>query len=92
MLSEKRLAKIEKALGQDKMIELERNSVDQMRDAIVDSEYAIREAINELEANPKYLELKESLKALSEGLREVKKRQNAIIQYCLSILEDRGNA
>jgi hypothetical protein len=91
MLSDKKLARIEKALGSDTLGELESMPSDALKDKIVSAEHAIMEAIRELEANPKYQELKESLKAISAGLKEVKKRQNAIIQYSLSLLEDKGD-
>jgi len=90
MLSDKLFAKIEKILGKETMSELEALDVSMLKDHIVASEHAIMEAQRELEANPKYQEIKESLKALSEGLRDVKKRQNAMIRYNLSLLEDKG--
>lgn len=92
MLSNTKLAKIEKVLQKDELSELEAKNETELRLAISNSAASIKEAQDELDANEKYQELKESLKALSEGLRDVKKRQNAIIQYCLSLLEDKGNA
>jgi len=89
-LSDKKLDKIEKALGKETMADLESLSEELLKDHTVVAEFSIKNAIAELEANLKYQELKESLKALSAGLREVKKRQNSIIQYCLSLLEDKG--
>lgn len=90
MLSDKKLSRIEKALGKEMMGELEALPVEVLKDTLVNAEHAINEAVRELEANPKFQELKDSLKAISEGLREVKKRQTAIIQYSLSLLEDKG--
>lgn len=92
MLSDKKLEKIERALDKDTIEEI--NASDQTGiDAIIRSAtIAIQAAQEELEANPKYQELKESLKACSEGLREVKKRQNAKIQYAAHILDSRGEA
>ncbi len=92
MISEKKLEKIEKILGKDMIGDLDAMPVDVLKDHLIFSEQSINETIRELEANPKYQELKESLKALSEGLREVKKRQGAIIQYILHRLEDAGKA
>lgn len=91
MLSDKKLARIEKALGNERIIELEALSEEQLKNQVVNSEHAINNAIKELEANPKFQELKENLKALSQGLREVKKFQGAIIQFSLSLLEDKGH-
>lgn len=87
MLSEKKLIKFQKILGET-IKELESKSVDELKQEIILSNYSIKDAIDELEANPKYLELKENLKAITEGLREVKKRQNAIIQYSLHLIEE----
>jgi hypothetical protein len=90
MLTDKLLTKIEKILGKETMAELEALDSNMLKDHIVAAEHSIMEAQRELEANSKYQELKESLKALSEGFKEVKKRQNAMIRYNLSLLEDKG--
>lgn len=90
MLSDKKLVKIEKVLGKEIMGELEALAVENLKNRIVSAEQAMHAASSELEANPKFQELKESLKALSEGLSEVKRHQKAIIQYSLSLLEDKG--
>ena len=87
MLSEKKLKRIEKELGEFTK-ELETKSVEELKQIIAASCANIKDAVDELEANPKFQELKESLKAISEGLREVKKRQNAIIQYSLHLIEE----
>ena len=90
MLSDKKLAKIEKILGKERLGELEALSVDDLKNKVVAAESAIKLAITELESNPKFQELKESLKALSEGMKEVKKHQKAVIDYSISLLEDKG--
>lgn len=90
MLSDKKLAQLEKILDADTRQELSTASVDEMRKRIAEAAGAIKTATDELEANPQYQELRESLRACSEGVRELKKRQNAIVQYSLHILEDRG--
>lgn len=89
-LSDKKFAKIEKTLGKETLLELESMSADVLKDHIVSAEHAIYETLRELEANEIYLQHKDSIKSLSEGLRDMKKRQNAIIQYALSLLEDKG--
>lgn len=90
MLSDKKLAKIEKILGKERLGELEALSVDDLKNKVVAAESAIKLAITELEANEKYISIKESLKALSEGMKEVKKVQTAIIQYSIELLEEKG--
>jgi hypothetical protein len=89
MLSDKKLSKIEKILGKDVIVELSSNP-QAAHGYVVQAEQAIKQAKDELDANPKYQELKDSLKALSEGMREVKKFQGAKIQYILHLLEERG--
>lgn len=91
MLSDKKYAKIEKVLGKETLSELEAMSVEVLKDHVVAAEHAIYETIRELEANPVYQQHKDSIKALSEGLRDVKKRQKAIIEYALSLLQDKGS-
>lgn len=90
MLTDKKLARIEKTLGKEIMEELSARGPEGLEASIAASAGAIKESEDALEANPKFLELKESLKACSEGLREVKKFQNAKIQYSLHLLEEKG--
>jgi hypothetical protein len=89
-MNDKKLAKIKKILGDDTLQHLDSCPVDVLKDTVCIAEHAINEALRELESNLKYQELKESLKAVTAGLREVKARQNAIIQYSLSLLEEKG--
>lgn len=91
MLSDKKLARIEKILDVDTRQEISAMDVEQMRARIAQGAGAIKQAEDELEANPKYQELKEMVKACTAGLSEVKKRQQAIIQYCLHTLEEKGS-
>jgi hypothetical protein len=89
-LSDKKYAKIEKILGKDKMASLDGGKVEELQVTISNAAAAIKQAQDELEANPMFQELKENLKALSSGMREVKQFQNAVIQYSLSLIEDKG--
>ncbi len=90
MLSDKKLARIERLLGKDAIALLETASPEDLESLIYASCAAIKEATDQLEANPKYQELKESIKACSAGLREVKALQNAKIQYALHLSEEKG--
>lgn len=90
MLSDKKLASIQKTLGDEALEGLNAMTPDHLETQIALSAGAIKEAQDQLEANPKFQELKASLKACSEGLREVKKFQNAKIQYSLHLLEEKG--
>ena len=89
MMSDKKLDKILKILGHDVTDELASRPPEGLEAGIAASAGAIKEAEEALEANPKYQELKASLKACSAGLREVRQFQNAKIQYALHLLEER---
>lgn len=88
-MNAKKLEKVVKILGQDTVTNLETTSVEGLKAQIVASEQAMETVQNELEANPQYQELKESLKALCEGKKEVNKRQKAIISFCLHLLDEK---
>jgi hypothetical protein len=90
MINPNKLAKIEKLLGPDTINDLKIMPKEELVNTVVQSEVSIKTAQEELEANEKYQELKEAVKAMSAGLREVKQRQNAIIQYCLHLKEEGG--
>lgn len=86
------LEKIEKILGIETVKELEALDTLKVEDRIVAANQAMQLVEDELEANPKYQEIKENLKALQSGKREVNKRQKAVIKYCLHLIEDRGGS
>lgn len=92
MLSDKNLKKLEKILGPETTYSIDSASPEELQSLIIRAETAIKQAKEELEANPTYQELKASLKAISEGLREVRKRQRAIIDYSLNSLDERGRS
>jgi len=58
----------------------------ELKQRIYLSNKAMQEVQEELEANPEYQALKENLKALSSGKREVFARQRAIIKYALELI------
>lgn len=90
MLTDKKLNRILKILDPDTIKNIDASDGQALRYGVSLANGAIKQTTDELEANPKYQDLKENLKALSEGLKEVKKRQNAIIQYSLHILEEKA--
>ncbi len=90
MLTEKKLESIEKILGKEKIESLDSGQVDELQITISNAAAAIKTAQDELDANPLYQELKENLKVLSAGMKEVKKFQNAVIQYSLNLIEEKG--
>lgn len=88
-----KLDKIIKTIGGETKDQLDTSSTDQLTGVIVRAEQAMDDVAFELESNPKYQELKESLQAISAGKKEVNKRQKAIIAYCLHLLRgDNGQS
>lgn len=81
-----KLDKVIKMLGKEAIAEIDSNDNDNLPQVITNAEQAMQQVQQELEANPKYQELKDSLAALTAGKREVYARQRAIIAYCLHIL------
>lgn len=89
-MTDKKLDKISDILGLEFVNDLNNISNEDLKTVIVEASQSIKQATEALEANPAFQELKESLKALSAGLKDVKKRQNAIIQYSLHLTSERG--
>lgn len=88
--NEKQITKALKAIGADTKSEMDAMAKDSLEEVIVQAEKAMSQAERERNSNPHFLAAKENLKALGEGLREVKKRQNAKIVYALHRLEEIG--
>jgi hypothetical protein len=61
-----------------------------LKKRVVEANQAMKQVADELEANEEYQELKESVKAMEAGKKEVNKRQNSIITVCLNVLESKG--
>jgi hypothetical protein len=81
-----KIDKLTKQLGIEKVKELEALSKEHLEQVIITAEKAMKLAKEEIEANPRYQELKESLGALTAGLKEVNGRQRALIQMALILL------
>ena len=89
-MTHSKVEKLEKALGLETVQEMTSASVDELKNRIVQGEQAMVAAKAELEANMAYQELKASIKALSGGLRDLNKRQRAVIQYAIHLMESKG--
>lgn len=89
-MNEKQLSKLQKTLGEETVSELDSLDAESLKKVVVEASTAIKQAKDELEANPKYIEIKAQAKAASAGFNDVKKRQNAKIQYALELLENKG--
>ena len=87
------LQKIAKKIGddgEDVVRELEAMSVEELNKRIAQANQAIAETKTGLDQNENYVKAKETSKLLSSGFREVKKRQNAIIQVAVQFRKDKG--
>lgn len=85
--------KYEKALKNldvETVKEIEALNGEALKQRIVQANQAMEQAERELEENPNYQELKESLKAVTAGMKEVRKRQNSVICVSLANLESKG--
>lgn len=82
--------KVVDAIGPDTKQEMDSEQSEQLRSRIISAETAMKQVQEELESNPKYQELKEQLSALTQGKKEVNKRQKAIIAYALRLLEEKS--
>lgn len=89
-MNDKLLEKLYKVLGEQAVNETRALSAEQLEHTIVSCTQEIEEVKTELEANPKYQQLKEDLKAIKSGLSEVKKYNNARIQLAVALLAERG--
>jgi predicted translin family RNA/ssDNA-binding protein len=76
--------------GEDVIRELEAMNVESLNQRIAQANQAISEVKTELDQNEKYMQAKASAKVLSEGFRDVKKRQNAIIAVAVQFRKDKG--
>lgn len=91
MINSRKLEKIEKLLGSEIVSDINSLSSEALDAQIVTSSASIKAAEEELEANEEFQQLKESVKAMGAGMREVRKFQNAKIQLSLHLLESKGN-
>lgn len=86
-MTDKKLDKLHKTLGNDTVKELETLSVELLKEKIVQAESAVKQAEDELDNNSGYQELKESKKAMEQGMKDVRKRQKAITALALHLIE-----
>lgn len=78
--------------GEEVLKELEAMATPELNKRIAQANQAISETKEELEANPKYIEVKNDVKLLSSGFREVKARQNAIIAIAVKLRQEKGES
>lgn len=84
------LTKLEKLIGKDTVLELEKMSGEDLKQRIIQANQAIKQVADELQANEKYQQIKRDKSYLEQGKKDVNKRQNAIIKHCLHLMEEKG--
>lgn len=84
------LSKLEASLGKDTVTELQALSPSGLRSRLTAAHRSIKEAKEQLNKSPEYNEAKENVKALSQGFRDLKKRQSSVSDYCLHLLQEKG--
>ena len=84
--------KLEKKLGADLSVELGKSSNDRLKELIVNLSKEIEQIEQERDADAKLQELKEMLKDLNGGYSDAKKDRKIRLQYCLMLLQERGQA
>lgn len=86
-----KLENARKVLGKQDLEELDKMDGEELKKRIVQANEAMREAHDELESNDAYQKAKADASALSAGKRDVNKRQNAVVAYCLHRLSESGS-
>lgn len=89
MLNNKKLEKILKIVGPEMINSIDASTIGAVKEKIVTLELQIKAAQEELEESSSYQRLKEDMKAISAGMKEVKAKYSAIVQYCLHVLEQK---
>lgn len=87
-MKESTLDKIKKILPEETINEFDGFDQNGLRKVIADANEAILTATKERDENEAYQQAKQAVKDLSAGLKDVKKFQNAKIQYCLHRLRE----
>jgi hypothetical protein len=78
-------SKLETLLGKDTIAELEALDGPALNKRIAEANEAMSECKVQLEADPVYQDIKESMKAVSGAYRDLCKRQRGIIEVCLQL-------
>lgn len=76
--------------GEDILRELEAMDTPSLEKRIAQANQSIAVIKAELDKNENYVSAKGTVSLLGSGLREVKKRQNAIISVAVKLRQDRG--
>lgn len=83
--------KLLEKIPEDLIEEIPRMTEDEIKERVIKSETVIVDISKEMEDDGKLAAIKEDLKALTGGYRDVVKAQEAIIKYCVYVLRSRGS-
>lgn len=89
-MNEQTMNKLVKLLGNDTINLLNSMNAEELETVIVLAATEIETAKDELNANPKYNEIKENKAALEAGLKDLRKYNNARIKVAIALLQERG--
>lgn len=87
-MQDAKVQRLVKALGRSTVEEMDALDKEALRTTIISAESAMKQAKEELDDNPRYQSMKEAISDLAAGMKDVNKRQRAIIQYALLKLEE----
>jgi hypothetical protein len=77
-------------MGVEKQAELDAMTADQLRAAIVNAEGNLATIKASMEENAEFCDLRQKYKDASAGYSDGRKAQKAAIQYCLELLDAKG--
>lgn len=79
-----------RSMGTEKQAELDGMTADQLRAAIVAAEGNLKTIHDDMEGNEEFCALRQSYKDAAAGYNDGRKAQKAAIQYCLELLDAKG--
>lgn len=87
---EKVLRKVAKTLSEEDRNSMTQRSAEELKNLIYEANRSTAEAKAELQANTAYRQILEDKKAMESGMKDLKKLNDAKIEYALLLLSDRG--
>lgn len=90
MNREKVLKKVSKVLSTEDRNSMTQRSVEELKNMIYEANRSTAEARAELQANTAYRQIIEDKKDMESGMKDLKKLNDAKIEYALLLLSDRG--
>jgi len=89
-MTDKEYEKVVKKLDLETVNDMQAMSVEELKAKCVQAQQSIAATKKELDENEEYQALKENVKAMSAGLRDVKSRQNAVSDLAVHLIEEKG--